>query len=1663
MRHARVPSRSRRWGLAVSWTLSMSILVGASADAQSTTWTGAGGTGWGVPGNWDNGVPDAATTAVVPDVSGTTGNFPSTAGGAATCGDLVLNTGATLHVHDFTANLFVHGSLSVAGAVTGTGTIVLQGGSAAGCSAASPLPGLTIDKAGGSATVTGVVGVAQSLVLSAGDLVVDGTLTVGLTASFAGGTLSGNGLLDLHGHATFSGTVSTSPPAIECAGDWVGHEGFAPLSGVVRMDGPDGLMSGTLRFHDLELAVGAPAIEATAATPVEVGGSLTIRGNATFDADASVDVAGNTTVELGGRFDFGASTHYLGGDLTVVGDGLQGSGTFVFDGVSTATLQSSDALANVTCDKIGVAELRTSGTLVIDGDLLLLSGILRVLPAKTEVNGDGTFTGGSLTGTGTLDMDGDVVFAGTSVTAPPTITCQGNWSAQSAFDPDAGSVTFDGPPGTTRTINGEAPIFFDLRVIPSATVTNVVPVRVKNDLTVTAILDAGASLDVDGSILVPSAGAEFDAGPHEHSIGENLTVSGILTGTGILVFDENTAGTIFVTSGTSLPSVEVAKAGGKRLTMMGVFTIAGTLDLVSGELRFQWASPTSPTTIAVTGNAAFSGGTLSYSVFTGQPTLEVDGDVTFSGAVSVLPPHIRCGGSWGADHLFDPNGGTVTFQGAPRQITGTAARFFDVVIDSGAKVTALLDVHVARDLTINGELTTSHALDVDRHVVVGPQGTFDTGPKTHHLGGGFTSTGNLNLSPGTVFRFDGATGGTIAADQALPSVEIVKVGASSMTLAPGNDVQGRLELVAGALVVGSASGGGGLSKVAETATFGGGVVTGTGTLDVEGDIVFAGAQTATNPFGHTDVPSFFCRGSWTAHPNWQPSFGTVTFDPPAAAPSEILGTEAVFHDLVVVNGSTVTAAVDVHVVRDLVVSGRFVTTAGLDVDDDVTVSNELNVGSGTVRFGSDVTITGAIVSSPGALLVLDGASSGLVTSQANPLPPVEIAKQGAGVATFGGPLVVSDAIQLLSGTLDVQGNTTVDASGPGQGNVIFAGGILTGSASATLDVARDVTFSGTYCATPPNVECSGDWSANPLFQPVQGEVVFRQSPGVQTIDGTFANFHDLRVESNVTSLIPLAFTGDLTVKNATFAVESAVSVPVAGTLTSTGSVSAPATTWIVEGPVAIQAGSFTIAGGSFGDDLVAEGILSSGPITFHGAQSATLRSTNVLPSVTVAKSASSSVATVGTLEIIGDVVIESGILHVASEVRVEGDAYFVGGTLTGSSSGSVVLDVDGDVTFAGTVAITPPSMEVEGDFTAHPFFIPVQSRVLIDGNPGTPMHQIAGALARFHDLEVAQFQDVAAVGDIEVSGDLIVGGTLQTAGTVDVEGETSVDGAGTFLAGAGDHSFGGNLEVYGALSASGTFTLDGFTPHPGAVILSAQSPLPDLVVAKAGDVSFQGDAIVASIELQSGNLDVVSGTVSVPGDATFLGGILTGAGSPSVLDVDGDVVFTGTGVTAPPDIRCAGDWTGHVNFNPSTTRTVVFDGAGGTQLIDGENLVFQKLTVAPDAAVRTDTPLTIRSDVVIDGDFETTSTLDVDGSISQNTASVLDLGDGTHQLAGSLFLAGQVLAGGTLVLDNDVAVDLSASDSLPDVRKTGTGETRVGGSCRSSTSRRRARCSSRSG
>lgn len=1403
-----------------------------------------------------------------------------------------------------------------------------------------------------------------------GDLVVHGAFDGNDIA--VQGEVSGSGVFDVSSKAQFLGDFSFDGTMLAAGLFFMGADQLVTspnLPFVVQ-----GAPGGTLTFGDgagmdvlsLNSLSGNIVIAPDATVAINTAASLgggTLSGEGTLqilgDADFNGTVVNSPDIEIGGDLTVDENWNPMSGTVTFNGAG--GQNIFLGGLASEAPFFAMTVAGGTDVTAGGGVPVTTAGLLTVDGGTLKLDG---GLDADGEVTGD----------SGTLDL-----------TVAPTVKFGGGYSFLGNLQ-TGGMVLFDGPGPNFITVDTT----FDNGVDVDMTggiLTFAADIGITGDLHLfptnmgDLLIAANTTTSITGNALLE---------------GGSLSGSGLLTATGMMTF-----------GGTSMNSPDLALGGD--------LSIDENFNPLSGVVTFNGGGALQ--TITVTGSAPdaqFNDVVLDVGANVEMDTmqsfdLDIDGDLTIddSAALSV-GQDVKIGHSLvlkgtlssstmvvfdgsGTDFLqsFPPHnplptvdinkdpGGEVEFLGTELNIAGRLNVLSGtlVIADSNKNVSVQGD-GMGPSLFSGGFLSSEGADDIDSGVIdfaegVRFEGTSVTAPPDLELEGDWSSNAAFAPTLGLV-TFDGSAvspqdlsvngGASVAQFYHLRVAAGARIEHSVPIDTKGPcDADGELICTdpnEGSLVL--------LDVDAE--------LTGTGTVDFGlvppqlGGMTFSGT-----PIGLT----------------------AVIFDGDNASDAFVLSTPLTLPDVTISGAGTLTITSDLDVTGDidLVGMGTLVASTGA-----VDATGDLNLSSGSFVLAAGNTTTVDVADMSGGAI---GGAGTLVTTD-------ELVINTSGTVMFDGDgLEIEKDLRLVSGTLEVTGNTTTIG-----GIATFQGGVLTGD--GLLDIGGDMTFEGTAATAPPSIELEGNWDVDANWAPTTGTVFF-DGPPTQTVtsDVSPALFHGFCVlaGSTVDLVDPVQIDGPFTVDGT---VDVSLGADVNGGLGGTGTLTIDAAAPLEVG------GDFTFAGNLIGEsDLILDGagahVVNTNVIfedvTFDSAGSYSVQASNFFLT--------------GDLEIAsGDIVFESG-----SSILAAGDGDFNGGSLVSLSP----INILGNVDFTGTSVAGDLSLACAGDWTSDAGFAPIGGTVTITG---AGAHSVTTSQTDFEWASL--FIDTGAVvdtgKDVTTLFDLTVKGTLtaDSATSVTVGGDLDVDG--TFSASSASLDVGGDflLDPAGSLTTGGTlYTFGGdyleqgtFTHPSGATVFTFDSAAPITIAAEADQalpgVSLQG---TGAVSLDSGGATAIDGDLTlaaasfgtedalvVAGDANFLGGAWDGTSSP--LDVAGHVTFGGTVAAGSYDIDCAGDWTADAQFAP-TGGTLTLDGVGDT-LVSGAGL-FRDLVISNGKR----TVLGV-------------SSISTD-SISVGVGAELDLGTRSTEVAvGPLTVDGalRVGSGGELALASSVAATVSTTGTL---------------------------------
>lgn len=600
--------------------------------------------------------------------------------------------------------------------------------------------------------------------------------------------------------------------------------------------------------------------------------------------------------------------------------------------------------------------------------------------------------------------------------------------------------------------------------------------------------------------------------------------------------------------------------------------------------------------------------------------------------------------------------------------------------------------------------------------------------------------------------------------------------------------------------------------------------------------------------------------------------------------------------------------------NSLIVSDTFVRfdTVNIDADATVTLVNSL------VQVVGDF-----FIASGGQLLgdqFLQFVGDGSISTGSSSIPLLSVA---SGTRRVTGITRVEAELRVLAGgTLEMeQGDTLfVDGQATLSGVLRALGG--PGSASSKIDVAGDVLADGTLEREHPTgsrleFQVEGDWT------------------GASSFDALFDNFRFC-----FDGDLPNTLSGDLRLGKVDFTDDGVHTL---------GSGTFRFLEVEVDDLSILDIGANTVVFHRvFDADDNPSTVLGTGTLEYQGIDGDSLFVTadNLVPALRVVSGdLNVDDSRVASLEVLGG----SVRLGTFEALVVDGDASFLGGAFAFSGvdfGQEETLEVGGDLLLDGTVfdagADESGLFRIQGD---------VELRTPLT-QPRARMEFVGGAsVVRGPQPDLPSVEVLAGGVTLDASAARAAGVTVAAGQTLDLNGATL--------------TFAGDLTTNAAgASINGPGLLELDFPGQLASVSGGASALPGLVIT-SGELDVFTSSTVAGVLQTGGTLFVRDGrTLTVEGDATFLGGILSSF-SPSVgepvLDVGGSVTIDGgTFVQGfAPDfvIRCGGSWNELSDFGLVGQSSRV-ELSGGASTISGTPS-FPDLVV--DGGPRTVTAASLRA------------------------------------------------------------------------------------------------------
>ncbi|MDD3180149.1 MAG: autotransporter-associated beta strand repeat-containing protein [Opitutaceae bacterium] len=889
-------------------TVSAGTLIAANASALGTTAhtdTISSGATFGIQGGitLDSsqtlsiaGSGAAGRNGAIDNISGTnTIAGPITLAGSATVGaatdsQLTLSEAIGLGANTLTlGGATATGGIISSGAISGTGNILVAGGTNTLSNAANTYSGTTTINAGIlKISADTNLGAVPGSVTSANITLGGGTLeaTAGFTLAANRGitlteatnsnitadtsqTLSYGGIIAGSGNLTF-GTTSTGT-------------GTVALSDASTYSGTSTIAAGTVRYDANNALPTATALTIASGATLNLNnydaqiGSLS--GSGTVDLTTA---SANKTLTVGDA----ASTAFSGviqdsGSGAALNLAKQGTGTLTLSGTNSYSGTTSVAAGTLVAASNTALGTSAGATSVTSGATLALQGNITVTGEALTLNGSGAASAGALNNlSGNNTWAGDISlgsaatitstagqgtigdgtsFANAVNLAGNTLTLNVGSGSSLYFNSqvgqtggDTGAVTINGPTGGTVTYYGDQNTYTGTTTINSGTLIVDTSAYAQNGILGSVVIGDGsanaarlqmgqgatpAASDVishTADFTINSNGT-FDLNSQTETIGSLALSSGKVTDTG-------NAGTLYLggdvtSSGTS--SIDTFQLNLNAPTR--TFTVnSGTLS-VSSSLADVGVSPSAQLVKAGAGTLTLSGANSGYS-----------------GATSV-------------------NAGVLNIQSG--NALGSSAS--GTTVASGAALQLQNNITVASEaLTLNGTgIANDGALrSVSGNNIWGGNVTLGSSARINADAGTLALNGSVSGS-GTTLTVGGAGNTTIAGTVGIGAGGLTKDGGGTLTLgAAGNNYTGATSVSAGKLLLGAndAMPHGTAVTVASGASFDLGSQTATiGSLAGAGSVLIGTGQLIAGDASNTTFSGTFAgTGTFTKQGSGQLTFGS---------------------------------------------------------------------------------------------------------------------------------------------------------------------------------------------------------------------------------------------------------------------------------------------------------------------------------------------------------------------------------------------------------------------------------------------------------------------------------------------------------------------------------------------------------------------------------------------------------------------------------------------------------------------------------------------------------------------------------------------------------------------------------------------------------------------
>ncbi|MET3722615.1 beta strand repeat-containing protein [Sphingomonas trueperi] len=1454
-------------------------------------------------------------------------------------------------------------ALTSGGATTLGGKLLATG--ALSMDAAGPLSvGAAADiQSGGTASFRSL----EAVVTAAGSAIAaNGALRFTGTALTLGGTIAGNGTLDLAaGDAmTLSGTTTA-------LGDLTASAGSVDIAGSLASAGKLSLVADatTLRLGSTVQASGALALSTAsleANGTLVAGGTLAVIGTSdlhlagtiaagSVDAQGQVTSVGDLSISAGGALQLAAASTATGA-VGLVGQDVTLGGTLValralrVDAATLTTTGDAKANGTVTLAARGDATLggtltglvgidvTSGGTLVQNATLASNAGLRLSAGGRLSHGGtssaldDVSLQGAGLSLGGTIRGNGLVSLASTA--GDITLLQGGQASAQRVELRSANAVMVAGTLAAAQSLTAESVGAFTVQAqgalqagttAADGQVTGVGAIALTSGgaFTHAGAIGATGSLSLTAQQL--SSSGAMSAGANMALVADSGKIGGSLVGLGA-VSARSTAGGLDLTGTIDGRNVELSATGGdlalggaSRVTAYGTGS-DGLLTLASSGAIGALGVLAANNDVSVTAAG---------DLHVGADRTGADAARTLStlGAVT-----LRAGGAL-------VNDGSVA---AGRSLSLTAQRLTSTNLSAGEGIVA----EIAGAATLAG-LTSAHDL-----------GLTAGGDVALLHGARLETLGDLRLSAGGALGNDGAiTAGSTAAGAKVGNIALASAGALTSR---------------GAIVANNGA-----------VTLAGASVTLGGALDQGGGVYAAGALTL-----NTAAVTVLDGGQAITNADFRYTGTSLT-----------LGAESLLQSNrnlgIALTGGGYRSGGSLVALGDLtlgVAGGGIDTLAG---------SGIFAGGSGASASGGSLTLSADTISNAGSIVAT--ASAGGVGGDATLV---------AATLAAGGLLHADRTLGVTASNVTITGTAEAGAA------IHWAVPTLTVASGGSLKSIGDVTLSGASFSNAGTVATggaltigtSGDLASSGTLSAAGG---IDLASGINLI---------LAVGSQTwaggTQATPTIAAGNVSLRG--------VTVASLGTLSATGALSLTADSVTVGGANVANgnlrlsslhggAPSLTVNVGATLASYLGDAMLGSlASLNLQGA----LTASNGSVSLTAGNT---SIGAAGRLAAGRDVTITTagGALSIEGQLLASNDLKLIDGTPAVGAAG--LVQAGHDVTFTSNNAVTGSgTASINGvgyDVNGMPISARIAGKISAGNNlqmrlPGAVIADGSAQLVATNNLSLTAGNFLIGaryVGDgagNAVQMGVIAGGDLNltaTGGGVMLDGSVQAGRSLTVNAGSEIRSTGGAQFVAGtSLSLTGSaLNLAGYNSGQSLVSLRA-----------VGDITLSGaTASNGRVTIAAGVATVTgSGSITVRGGAGNTTGVGRDIGGSANLDIQTGGSFTNQGSL----------WSDGVVFLKSAGGSIVNDARGANGGITAATIVTQTdagaFVNAAGAFKANNAGLFLGGDFNNSGSFAPSGNYLISAANIRNTGLLATSGSLTLQAAGSLYNVGTIYAGSSLTL-----------------------------------------------